>query len=213
MTAIVQFLIKLDTSLFQAINSVAGKSAVLDWVARVGADDHIVPVVLAILLLLTVLIAKNESGRETAFRCFACALVALAISMIILYGLNSVFFRPRPFAGRAVRLAFYHNTDSSFPSNASTAAFALSFSVLLYKRKLGLLMLAVSCYPGLARVFVGVHYPLDIAGAFLLGLSSAAIARVLEPLYRPAARMLTALEYRLLAAWRPPARIEKGERP
>jgi undecaprenyl-diphosphatase len=199
-----QFLVRLDYSVFHALNSLAGKSPVLNWFIRVGADDHIIPIVLTLLVLLVILFAKNGRERDTAFRCLLCALTAVVISMVILFLLNSMFFRPRPFTTHPARLLLYHNTDSAFPSNATTLAFVLSFAVLFYHRKVGCIMLALSLYVGLARIAAGVHYPIDIAGGILLGLSSACFARVMEPLYRPVARWLLALQYRLLAAWEPP---------
>ncbi|MBK5092707.1 MAG: phosphatase PAP2 family protein [Actinobacteria bacterium] len=203
MSAFFQFLFDLDYSVFHALNSLAGRSSVLDWFIRVGADDHIIPVVLTLLVLLVILLARDSTERESAFRCLICALIAVVVSMVILFALNSMFFRPRPFTTHPVHLLLYHNTDSAFPSNAATLALALSFAVLFYNRKVACIMLALSLYLGLARIAAGVHYPLDVAGGILLGLSIACFARLLEPVYRPVARLLLALQYRLLAAWVP----------
>ena len=204
MSAFFQFLTRLDYSIFHALNSIAGRSSVLDWFIRVGADDHIIPLVLTLLVLLVILLARDSREREAAARCLICSVAAVVISMIILFALNSLFFRPRPFTTHSVNLLLYHNTDSAFPSNAATLAFALSFAVLFYHRKVGLAMLALGTFLGLARVAAGVHYPLDILGGILLGLASACFARLLEPLYRPAARRFLSLQYRLLTAWEQP---------
>lgn len=198
-----QFLIRLDHAVFRAINSLAGKSPVLDWLARLGADDHIIPIALTLLVILLVLIAKNRREREDAFACLICAVLAVAVSMIILFALNSAFFRPRPFTTYpSTHLLFYHNTDSAFPSNAATLAFVLAFTVLFYNRKVGAVMLGLATFLGLARVMVGIHYPLDIVGGALLGLGSALLARAAEPLYRPLARAVNSACDRLLASWR-----------
>jgi undecaprenyl-diphosphatase len=207
--SICQFLIMIDRTVFKAINSVAGRSPVLDWLARLGADDHIIPIVLTLLILLLLLIAKDRRAREVAFTCLICAFVAVAVSMILLYLLNGAFFRPRPFTSYPnVHLLFYHNTDSAFPSNAATLAFALAFSVLLYNRKVGAVMLALAAYLGLARVMVGIHYPLDIVGGALLGLGSAFLAGAAEPLYRPLAREINSAADRLLSSWNSPEATE-----
>ncbi|MCJ7653663.1 MAG: phosphatase PAP2 family protein [Actinobacteria bacterium] len=205
MSAFFQFLTRLDYSIFHALNSIAGRSSVLDWFIRVGADDHIIPVVLTLLVLLVILLARDSREREAAAMCLICAVAAVVISVTILFALNSLFFRPRPFTTHSVNLLLYHNTDSAFPSNAATLAFALSFAVLFYHRKVGLAMLALGTFLGLARVAAGVHYPMDILGGILLGLASACFARLLEPLYRPAARWFLSLQYRLLTAWEQPA--------
>lgn len=203
MGAIAQFLIRLDHAVFRAINSLAGKSAVLDWIARVGADDHIIPIVLTLLVILLVLIAKNRREREDAFTCLICALLAVAVSMAILFILNGAFFRPRPFTTYpSVHLLFYHNTDSAFPSNAATLAFVLAFSAFFYNRKIGAAMLGLATFLGFSRIMVGIHYPLDIVGGALLGLGSALLVRAAEPLYRPLARAINSACDRLLASWR-----------
>lgn len=203
MSALFQFLVNLDYSISHALNSLAGRSSILDWFIRVGADDHIIPVVLTLLVLLLILLARNSRERESAIRCLICAMIAVVISMAILFVLNSMFFRPRPFTTHPLHVLLYHNTDSAFPSNAATLAFALSFAVLFYRRKVAYIMLVLSLYLGLTRIAAGVHYPLDIAVGILLGLSSACFSRLLEPLYRPLARRLLALQYRLMAAWGP----------
>ncbi len=208
MRSLVQFLMSLDRSVFQGINSLAGKFFLIDWLARVGADDHIVPIVLALLVLFLVLLARNRRQRESAYTCVICAVLAVTLSMVILFTLNAAFFRPRPFTTQPVRLLLYHNTDSAFPSNAATLAFVLAFAVLLYNRAVGAVMLGLAAFLGLSRIIVGVHYPLDIIGGALLGLACALLAGAAEPLYRPLARGLNSATDRLLASWRRPGAFE-----
>jgi membrane-associated phospholipid phosphatase len=73
-------------------------------------------------------------------------------------------------------------------------------------------MIGLATFQGLARMVVGIHYPLDIIGGLLLGLSAVLAVRAAEPVYAPAARWLNAGLDRLLAAWRRPARIEPERR-
>ena len=209
MNAIFQFLIGIDRSVFKAINSLAGKSSVLDWFARLGADDHVIPIVLVLLVLLLVLLARNRQAREAAFTCIICTLLAVIISMAILFILNGAFFRPRPFTSiPTAHLLFYHNTDSALPSNAATLTFVLAFSVFLYNRKVGAAMLALAVYVGVARIMCGIHYPLDIISGALLGLGSASLARAAEPLFRPLARAVNSASDRLLASWMRAPRVQ-----
>ena len=80
--------------------------------------------------------------------------------------LNMFYFRPRPFVELDVNLLFYQPTDSSFPANSAAAAFGIAFGIWGVNRRLGWFAIAVAGLYGLARVYVGVHYPLDIlAGA------------------------------------------------
>jgi undecaprenyl-diphosphatase len=215
MIGLLQFLIRLDSSVFHSINSLAGKWSVSDWLARFGADDHIIPILLTLLALSILLMARNREERQQAITCVICVFVATVLAMAAMFVLKDSFFRPHPFTDRTVHLLFYHATDSSFPSTAAALAFAQAFAVLLYKRRLGLIMIALSLYLGFARIMVGIHYPLDIIAGMFLGLSTAFLAKAAEPLYRPLARWLTDLEYRLLASWKTPhaRRHEGGVRP
>ncbi|MCX5068602.1 phosphatase PAP2 family protein [Micromonospora lupini] len=69
--------------------------------------------------------------------------------------------------------------DWSFPSNHATLAGALAITTLLLSRRLGLVALPLAVLAAFSRVFVGVHYPHDVAAGLLLG---ALVAMVATPL-------------------------------
>lgn len=67
-----------------------------------------------------------------------------------------------------------HTPESSFPSDHATVMFTLAIALMLASlRKLGLLILLLGTLVGWARVYLGVHFPFDIAGALLVSLISA----------------------------------------
>lgn len=200
---LVESLIEADHAIFRVINSLAAKSRILDFIFRVGADDHIIPALLTMTIICLVLSARNSRDREEAFDCLVFAFVAVLISTAIMSFLNASFFRPRPFTSLGGECIFYHNTDSSYPSNAATLAFALSFSTIFYKRKLGLFMLLVSLYLGFCRIAVGVHYPLDILAGAFLALGCALLCKLISPLLKYVSALLVSAQYRLLLAREP----------
>ncbi len=204
MTVFFELIIRLDQIIFSAINSLAGKSSILDGLAKVGADDHIVPLVLILLVILLVFLAKDAVERKSAIEAVICAFVAVIIVSVVLAVLNLLWFRPRPFVSQQVNLIFYHPTDSAFPSNAASLAFALSFAVLFYRWKIGVVMLALSVYLSLSRVFCGIHYPLDVLGGMLLGLSAAAISLLFAPAYRFVTEHLYRIGNGIATAWNNP---------
>jgi undecaprenyl-diphosphatase len=66
-----------------------------------------------------------------------------------------------------------HGVDNSFPSDHTSLAFALAFAVLFFHRRLGALLVLVAAGVGIDRIFVGVHYPVDVLAGMLVGLGAA----------------------------------------
>ncbi|MEU9301444.1 phosphatase PAP2 family protein [Streptomyces sp. NPDC048269] len=66
--------------------------------------------------------------------------------------------------------------DWSFPSNHSALAGAAAIALALAVRRLALLTVPLALLMAFSRVFVGVHYPHDVAMGLLLGGSLAALA-------------------------------------
>ncbi|MEV4821849.1 phosphatase PAP2 family protein [Micromonospora sp. NPDC049274] len=97
--------------------------------------------------------------------------------------------RPCRAAGRAIIAGTCPPPgDWSFPSNHATLAGALALTTLLLSRRLGLVALPLAVLAAFSRVFVGVHYPHDVAAGLLLGALVAAVATPL--LARPTAEAL-----------------------
>lgn len=65
--------------------------------------------------------------------------------------------------------------DWSFPSNHSALAGAAAVALAMAARRLALLTVPLALLMAFSRVFVGVHYPHDVAMGLLLGGSLAAL--------------------------------------
>lgn len=77
--------------------------------------------------------------------------------------------------------------DWSFPSNHATVAAAAATAVVLAWRALGYVALPTAALIAFSRVFIGVHYPLDVIVGFMLGVTvalllSLTLTRLLAPL-------------------------------
>lgn len=59
--------------------------------------------------------------------------------------------------------------DNTFPSTHTAAAFAMSVTVFLHDRKVGMLYLIMAGLVGVARIMAHVHYPADIVVGAVLG--------------------------------------------
>ncbi|MGK5441374.1 phosphatase PAP2 family protein [Micromonospora sp. URMC 105] len=104
----------------------------------------------------------------------AVALIA-PVTVVLAYGcseaLKLLFDQDRPCRTVATVVAGHCPPagDWSFPSNHATIAGALAAATLLLSRRLGLVAVALALLAALSRVFVGVHYPHDVAAGLALG--------------------------------------------
>ncbi|MEK7114763.1 MAG: phosphatase PAP2 family protein, partial [Patescibacteria group bacterium] len=65
--------------------------------------------------------------------------------------------------------------SNSFPSGHASVFFALAMAVFLFNRRWSYYFFVGAVLNGLARVYVGVHWPTDILGGMVVGILSALI--------------------------------------
>jgi undecaprenyl-diphosphatase len=131
------------------------------------------------------------------------AIMAAAGALLANQVISHLWARPRPFAVHpsTVHLLLGHSKDASFPSDHAAAAFAIGLVLISFHHRLGAVALAFAALMSYARVYVGDHYPGDVAAGALVGLLASAL--VLTWL-RPLAASLERLADRALAVvWLP----------
>ena len=131
---------------------------------------------IAIALVLAVL---NRSRLRAA----AVVLVALALAFVMTdLVVKPLVRRARPFeSSELTRVIDRRPLTSSFPSGhaATATAGAITLSRLWPAARFGLWALAALV--ALSRIYVGVHYPLDVLGGAVLGTASAWMAHRVWP--------------------------------
>lgn len=154
---------------------------------------YLIPAVLALMWLF-----GDRRWREAAVR--GCCLSFLALGFNQLIGL--VWVHPRPFMIGLGHTFVEHAPDSSFPSDHATLFASIALTMFLAGLvRAGLLITLAGAAVALARVRIGVHFPLDMVGA--VGVSCLAYA-LLAPLWARAGdalmRLIIAL-YRRILSW------------
>lgn len=176
----------MNTALLLLINGLAGRSALLDAVMVFSARWLLFGVGLLLAACLVVLV------RERSWRSSAWIAVTMVVGVVLLQLAGLWHPDHRPFMDHAVHQLVAHAPGASFPSDHTTAAATMALAVLAFSRfrRTGLIMLGLAVVIGFSRVFVGVHYPLDIAGGFAVALLSWALVAATRRwwLRRPAAR-------------------------
>jgi len=93
------------------------------------------------------------------------AVVYLTVKLIPL-----LYNRRRPFAEQNFKNLVKQREDHSFPSTHAGSSMIISLVFLNISFTLGSLMIFLAVLTALSRIMVGVHYPTDIIGAWILAL-------------------------------------------
>ena len=152
---------------------------------------------------------------------FAC-LLAYAFNLLI----EQFIFEPRPFISHTVHQLIAHPADSAFPSDHSAWSFAVfgmllfafipiistftrgrstgslrpASSLLIVPTLLLILAFVIACTIGVARIYVGLHYPGDILGGALDGLLAALLITLLSRWLRQLTQTVLRFAYKVRLA-------------
>ena len=174
-----------DLNLILAINRYAGKWEMLDLIISIFASDYFFPVIFALFLVGIWFNGSEQKYRVVNQHIVIFSIISLAFVNWIVFVINAYLFRSRPFENEQISLIFYEATDSSFPSNALAVLFAISITTLITNRRYGISLMILSIVYGISRIYVGVHYPLDILSALILGVIAAIIVCYIGKLIYP----------------------------
>lgn len=158
-------------ALFLWLNAPEHPSAALLSVATFFAEYAIwmIPALIGIVWL-----RSGEHTRKVLLEATVSGLAGLLINQLI----GMLWQYPRPFMIGLGHTFISHAADSSFPSDHLTLLWAVAFSFLMHHRpRIAGMTLALLGLPvAWARIYLGVHFPLDMVGAVLVAALSAWLA-------------------------------------
>jgi undecaprenyl-diphosphatase len=139
---------------------------------------------------------RSFAQRERYQRGVMCAAGGMGIADGFVKAVNLGYFRERPFVEHEANMLFYQPTDSSFPANMVAVAVGIAVGMWLYNRRLGAYFFIVAALVALARIYVGIHYPLDALGGAAIGFAGAFVAfgvlHLIEPVVGLILRLMRA---------------------
>ena len=132
---------------------------------KIGAATFLADylIYLIALVLIGMWCWGKERQRNLALKACLVALVALGMNQIIIL----LWPHPRPFMVGLGHSFIAHLPDPSFPSDHATVFSAIGLTLVFssVRSLIGWSVLAAGAAVAWARVFLGVHFPLDMAGA------------------------------------------------
>jgi undecaprenyl-diphosphatase len=162
--------------IFLLLNASSHPDAITVGVAKLTANWLVVAAALVIAYLW---IWGPASKRDALIAVGASAVLALGINQF----LGLLWFEPRPFMVGLGHTLMSHPPDNSFPSDHATFMWTLGFGLIATRasRRLGGLVTLAGVVVAWARIYLGVHFPVDMIGSFIVAMVSAAIARAFVP--------------------------------
>lgn len=156
-----------DSHDFRIVNDFARDTSWLHGFMEFVARDRIFLLGLA-LLAGWWLGRRGKSPRQVAIAVWS-ALAALA-AVALVQPIASATDEKRPFVVLPhVLQLISHANDAGFPSDHATAAGAVAAGLFFVSWRLGLVTLLWSLIVAFSRVYVGVHFPQDVAAGLALG--------------------------------------------
>jgi undecaprenyl-diphosphatase len=160
----------MEAFIFQAINNLALKNIWLDSLGLFFAIYF--PYILTFSLILF-LFFNYKKYRLIVLQSFIAGSLARGIAEIIRFFVD----RPRPFVNNEVNFlhikSFIEDISSrSFPSGHASFFFGISTVLFFYNKKLGIIFFLASLPIVFARIYCGIHWPLDMVGGLIVGIFS-----------------------------------------
>jgi undecaprenyl-diphosphatase len=124
----------------------------------------------------------GRRGQRAALASTAGMLLAI---VIVQGPVKIAFQRRRPFVSRVVRVVGPRARDASFPSGHTAGSFAAAAALGGFYPRDRLLLLALASAVGASRVYLGHHFPGDVAAGAGLGIAIGTVVRRLTRLAEP----------------------------
>ncbi|HDU4416907.1 TPA: undecaprenyl-diphosphatase [Klebsiella aerogenes] len=159
----------LNRKIFLAMNAKPGTPDSALVIANFFANTLIYAIPFIIIFLC---FAGKEKGEILALRSTLTMVIGVVLSLII----GTLWPHPRPFMVPLGYVWFSHTADYSFPSDHMTIFVCFALALISAKAvRTGLLVLGISILVAWSRIYLGVHFPLDMIGAAITGMVSNAL--------------------------------------
>jgi len=152
-----------DVAVFRFINNLAGS---LSWL-NFGAIFFAEYAIFILALFMFVLWIMKHKMRRTLIAAFIAFIIAALVAKVA----GHFFYHMQPFAElNDVFQLIPKKVGNAFPSDHTAAAFAVCVTLFLgHETKWRGLYIILAILVGFSRIWVGVHYPIDVLLGAIIG--------------------------------------------
>lgn len=126
-------------------------------------------------IIFVMLVFGNNVFKNIGVEIF----VVLSISQIIVHSLKRLLSRERPYKILEQLNTFGINLkDYSFPSGHSAASFSIATTIALNIPRVSIVVFFLAIIVAISRIYLGVHYPTDVAAGIVIGLLTSIIVHL-----------------------------------
>ena len=165
-----EWLLELDGKLLLWLREIVCHPALDDgmrFVSKLG-DHGMIWIVIGVLFLLM------GFWNRVWFRNGFLVLFSLLADLILCNKLlKPLFDRTRPYYVLDYEPLIPPVGDASFPSGHTAVSFAAATAIYAINKKWGIAAYAFAVLMGFSRLYLGVHFPLDVLGGALVGTGAA----------------------------------------
>jgi undecaprenyl-diphosphatase len=167
MSRVISWLKTHDQRMFFLFNHKLNRNWIDFFMNRI---THLGGATMTILITIAIWLFSPERVSTVALQAF----IALAISHIPVAMMKKLYPRVRPYIKLPdVILCKRPLKDHSFPSGHTTAIFSVICPFVVAFNWLGIILIPLAALVGVSRMYLGLHYPSDVAAGCVIGCVTA----------------------------------------
>jgi undecaprenyl-diphosphatase len=125
--------------------------------------------------------ATTKTKIDLGWQLVLGGVLALVLAMIA----SHLFYDTRPFVSHHLVPLIAHAPDNGFPSDHALITAFLGFTMYVYSRRIGIVLLVIALLVGAARVAAHIHNPIDIVGSFVIAALAVVVVQWIATLRSP----------------------------
>ena len=160
----------LNETLFRIVSNPAWHTLFFDVFFLLCSGIFFTTVIIVALVLPAFFFLFSSYPKQKMLRIWLCYVLSLLFTYVIVEITKGVVGAPRPLElFQDIIILSPYGTNDSFPSMHAALSFALAGASFFWSKRAGYLTLLFATMVLISRVYIGVHFPIDVLVGALIG--------------------------------------------